>query len=101
MGGIICDTHLSWFRSRLGCWYCSLINFLPSFSLKVLCGGVLTGGELIITLLQSLKNLSSDGAGVGGVIYCDSCIVGEETVMSLLPLPSLLGLDDSSSCPSL
>ena len=38
-------------------------------------------------LLQSVKNLSSDGAGMGRVLCCDSCNVGEEAGTSLLPLP--------------
>ena len=47
-----------------------------------------------------MKNLSSDGAGVGGVLCCDPCIAGEEAGMFLPPLPSLAGIDHSSSCLS-
>ena len=48
-----------------------------------------------------MKNLSSDGAGVGGVLCCDSCIAGEEAGMSLPFLPLLAGPGHSSSCLSL
>ena len=52
-------------------------------------------------LFQSVKNLSSEGAGVGGVLYGDSHSVGEETGMSPPLLPTLAGIDHSSSCLSL
>ena len=52
-------------------------------------------------LLQSVKNLSSEGAGVGGVLCGNSCSAGEETGMSLPLLPLLAGIDHSSSCLSL
>ena len=44
-----------------------------------------------------MKNLSSDGAGVGGVLCYDSCMVGEEVGMSLPLLLSLAGIDHSRS----
>ena len=52
-------------------------------------------------LLQSVKNLSSEGAGVGGVLCGDSHAMGEETGMSLPLLPTLAGMDHSSPCLSL
>ena len=52
-------------------------------------------------ILQSIKNLSSEGAGVGGVLCGNSCTVGEETGMSLPLLPLLTGIEHSSSCLSL
>ena len=51
-------------------------------------------------LLQSVKNLSSERAGVGGVLCGDSHFAGEETGMSLPLLPTLTGIDHSSSCLS-
>ena len=38
-------------------------------SIGTLCVGSTTGGDLDPTV-QSVKNLSSDGAGVGGVLGC-------------------------------
>ena len=38
---------------------------------KILWGDILTMGDHVLTLLQSVKSLSSDGTGVGGVLWCD------------------------------
>ena len=41
-----------------------------------LWGGGITGRDPDQILLQSVKSLSSDGAGVGGVLGCQPCAVG-------------------------
>ena len=40
------------------------------FPLGTLWSGGITGGDLDPILHQSVKGLSSDGAGVGGVLEC-------------------------------
>ena len=46
-------------------------------SIGTLCVGGTTGRDLDSTLLQSVKNLSSDRAGAGGVLGCLLWVVGE------------------------
>ena len=67
---------------------------------RTLCVGVLIRGDPIPILLQSVKNLSSEGAGVGGVLCGDSQYVEEESRVSLPLLSTLIGIDYSSSCLS-
>ena len=63
-----------------------------------LWGGGIIGGDPDPILLQSVKSLSSDGAGVGGVLGCQLCALGEEMGALLLLLSSLAGSDHSSVC---
>ena len=74
--------------------------FGPISLTGALLGGVLTRGDPIPWLLQSVKHLSSVGAGVGGVLCGDSHSAGEETGTSLPLLPTLTGIGHSSSCLS-
>ena len=67
----------------------------------ILWGGGITGGDPDLILLQSVKSLSSERAGVGGVLDCWLCTIGEEMGASFLLLPSLAGSDHSSTCPYL
>ena len=99
----VSSTTLGWIGLVSGwdVWGVGWLTSCPLSLIKMLWGRLPTTGDLVSILLQSMKSLSSDGAGVGGVLSCIPSTVAEVVDIPHFLLLSLVGIDHSSSCLSL